>query len=62
MESDSCKSIDERAQNIQENTLIEMDSISKTKNLNTKMNKDPLHESKIYLSKNDVYDLFKVFK
>lgn len=53
-------SIDEINELISLNTKNEMNEFKNLKNDQIKSHKDPLIESNKYLSKNDVYELFKV--
>lgn len=54
----STKSIDEFAELLASNTKMELDEHNKLNQI--KSHKDPLIESNKYLSKNDVYEIFKV--
>ena len=56
----STRSIDEFAELIASKTKSEMDEFSSAKRPELISRKDPLAESIKYLSKNDVYELFKV--
>jgi hypothetical protein len=57
----STRSIDEFAELIALKTRNEMDDFSKVNNNNEGISrKEPLIESHKYLSKNDVYEIFKV--
>ena len=55
----SVKEINVVNETIRTNTISEM-VIKNDRNFSIKMHKDPYVEAKLYLAKNDVYELFKV--
>lgn len=52
--------INKVAEIIEANTQSEMEAVKASRDYETRMHKDPYVEAKVYLAKNDVYDLFKV--
>ena len=56
----STKDINEACSIIQDNTQNEMEVVKMHRDYTTRMHKDPYVEAKLYLAKNDVYELFKV--